>query len=154
MARTINKVELLGRVGIDPEMQYTPNGTAATKLRLATDRHRSNGETEADWHNVVCWDKLAEAVNDYVGKGQRIYVAGRLVNNSWEGRRRPAPPPHRGPRLGGCVPRRRERQRRHRRLPLLTRGPTAARGRPHLPGAPTRGRSPTTGGRPRYHSSR
>jgi len=109
MSRTINKVTLLGRVGTDPEMQYTPNGTAVTKLRLATDRNRSNGDitarsasspaarrlatdrnrsngdTETDWHSVVCWDKLAEAVNSYVGKGQRIYVDGRLVQNTWNG---------------------------------------------------------------------
>ena len=85
MARTINKVELLGRVGTDPEMQYTPNGTAVTKLRLATDRRRQDGETEADWHSIVCWGKQAEAVNEYVGKGDRIYVAGRLVQNTWEG---------------------------------------------------------------------
>ena len=85
MSRTINKVELLGRVGTDPEMQYTPNGTAVTKLRLATDRRRQDGEVEADWHNVVIWSKSAEAVNEYIGKGDRIYVAGRLVNNTWEG---------------------------------------------------------------------
>ena len=85
MSRTINKVTLLGRVGTDPEMQYTPNGTAVTKLRLATDRNRSNGDTETDWHSVVCWDRLAEAVNNYVGKGQRIYVDGRLVQNTWNG---------------------------------------------------------------------
>ena len=71
MSRIINRVTLLGRVGTDPEMQYTPNGTAVTKLRLATDRNRSNGDTETDWHSVVCWDKLAEAVNSYVAKGQR-----------------------------------------------------------------------------------
>ena len=85
MARTINKVELLGRVGTEPEMQYTPSGTAITKLRLATDRRRQDGETTADWHNIVCWSKTAEAVNTYVGKGERIYVAGRLVQNSWQG---------------------------------------------------------------------
>ena len=85
MAGTINRVELLGRVGTDPDMQYTPGGTAVTRLRLATDRKRSNGETETDWHNVVAWDRRAEAVNQYVGKGQRIYVAGRLAHNSWEG---------------------------------------------------------------------
>ena len=84
MARTINKVELLGRVGTDPEMQYTPNGTAITKLRLATDRRRQDGTAEADWHDVVCWSKTAEAVNEYVSKGNRVYVAGRLVQNSWQ----------------------------------------------------------------------
>ena len=84
MARTINKVELLGRVGIEPEMQYTPGGTAVTKLRLATDRYRKDGEGATDWHNIVCWAKTAEAVNEYVAKGDRVYVAGRLVQNSWE----------------------------------------------------------------------
>ena len=85
MARTVNKVELLGRVGTDPEMQYTPNGTAVTKLRLATDRRSQDGETTADWHNIVVWGKSGEAVNNYVQKGQRIYIAGRLVQSSWEG---------------------------------------------------------------------
>ena len=85
MSRTINKVELLGRVGVDPEMQYTPGGTAVTKLRLATDRYRKDAEPETDWHNIVVWSATAEAVNQYVAKGDRIYVAGRLVQNSWEG---------------------------------------------------------------------
>ena len=85
MARTINKVELLGRVGTDPEMIYTQSGTPVTKLRLATDRYRRDAEPETDWHNVVVWNGTAEAVNEYVSKGQRIYVAGRLVHNSWEG---------------------------------------------------------------------
>ena len=85
MARTINRVELLGRVGADPEMKYTASGTAVTQLRLATDRARKNTEDATDWHTVVVWDRLAEAVNQYVLKGQRIYVAGRLVQNSWEG---------------------------------------------------------------------
>ena len=85
MSRTVNKVELLGRVGTDPEMRYTPNGTAVTNLRLATDRYRRDGEDATDWHNIVLWDKQAEAVNEYIEKGGRIYVAGRLVQNSWEG---------------------------------------------------------------------
>ena len=84
MARTINKVELLGRVGTEPEMSYTPGGTAITKLRLATDRRRQDGQVEADWHAIVCWSRTAEAVNTYISKGQRIYVAGRLVQNSWQ----------------------------------------------------------------------
>ncbi len=85
MAKTINRVELLGRVGADPEMKYTANGTAVTQLRLATDRVRKGGESETDWHTVVVWDKLADAVAQYVQKGQRIYVAGRLAQNSWTG---------------------------------------------------------------------
>ena len=85
MAKTINKVELLGRVGSDPEMKYTASGIAVTQLRLATDRVRKGGEAETDWHSVVVWDKLADAVANYVEKGQRLYVAGRLVQNSWTG---------------------------------------------------------------------
>ena len=85
MAKTINRVELLGRVGADPEMRYTASGIAVTQLRLATDRARKNGESETDWHSVVAWDKLAEAVSQYVEKGQRLYVAGRLAQNTWEG---------------------------------------------------------------------
>ncbi|MXZ91014.1 MAG: single-stranded DNA-binding protein [Chloroflexi bacterium] len=85
MAKTINKVELLGRVGNDPEMRYTGSGIAVTQLRLATDRGRRDGEDATDWHTVVVWDKLGEAVAEYVEKGQRLYVAGRLVHSSWEG---------------------------------------------------------------------
>ena len=85
MPRTINRVELLGRVGTDPEMKYTQGGTAVTNLRLATDRYRRDGEDATDWHDVTCWAKLAEAVNEYVSKGDRLYVAGRLAQNSWEG---------------------------------------------------------------------
>ena len=85
MAKTINKVELLGRVGADPEMRYTASGIAVTQLRLATDRGRKNGEDATDWHTVVVWDKIGEAVAEFVEKGQRLYVAGRLVQSSWEG---------------------------------------------------------------------
>ena len=85
MAKSINKVELLGRVGADPEMKYTASGTAVTQLRLATDRVRKDGESDTDWHSIVVWDKLAEACANYVEKGQRLYVAGRLAQNSWTG---------------------------------------------------------------------
>ena len=85
MAKSINKVELLGRVGADPEMKYTASGIAVTQLRLATDRVRKGGESEADWHQIVVWDKLAEACANYVEKGQRLYVSGRLAQNSWTG---------------------------------------------------------------------
>ena len=85
MAKSINKVELLGRVGSDPEMKYTASGIAVTQLRLATDRVRKGGESETDWHRIVVWDKLAEACANYVEKGQRLYVAGCLAQNSWTG---------------------------------------------------------------------
>ena len=85
MARTINRVELLGRVGAEPEMRYTSNGTAVTNLSLATDRQRKDGESTTDWHRVVCWAKLAETINQYLAKGDRLYVTGRLVYDSYEG---------------------------------------------------------------------
>ena len=84
MSRTINRVELLGRVGADPDLKYSQNGTAICQLRVATDRRRQNGETEADWHSVVCWGKQAEAVAEYVRKGNRVYVAGSLAQNTFE----------------------------------------------------------------------
>ena len=84
MSRTINRVELLGRVGVDPELRQTQNGTSVVQLRLATDRRNGEGETQTDWHTVVCWAKQAEAVAEYVQKGERVYVAGRLQQQSWE----------------------------------------------------------------------
>ena len=84
MARTINRVELLGRVGVEPEMRYTQSGTAVTKLRLATDRRRQNGDSETDWHNVTCWGKVGEVVNEHVSKGDRVFVTGRLSYSSYE----------------------------------------------------------------------
>ena len=85
MARTINHVTLLGRVGTDPELRSTKSGTAVVQLRLATDRYsKSNETTETDWHSVVVWDKTAEAVARYVAKGDRVHVTGRLQQHSWQ----------------------------------------------------------------------
>ena len=85
MARTINHVTLLGRVGADPELRSTRSGTAVVQLRLATDRYsKSNETTETDWHSVVVWDKTAEAVDRYVAKGDRVHVTGRLQQHSWQ----------------------------------------------------------------------
>ena len=84
MSRTINRVELLGRVGGDPEMRQSQGGTPVTQFRMATDRRRQNGDTEADWHSVVCWGRQAEAVAEYVRKGNRLYVSGSLAQNSYE----------------------------------------------------------------------
>ena len=85
MSRTINRIEPLGRVGTDPELHQTRNGTTVCRLRLATDRRNgSGGETQTDWHNLVVWGKTAEAVAEYVQTGDRIYAAGRLGYDSWE----------------------------------------------------------------------
>ena len=125
MSRTINKVELLGRVGTDPEMQYTPGGTAVTKLRLATDRYHKDAENETDWHNIVCLGRHCggrEPVRrDGPARLRRGPPCPELVGGRPFDRLRagwPAPPPHRGTRLRGRVPRLqgRERHRRRRRL--------------------------------------
>ncbi len=84
MSRTINRVELLGRVGADPELRRTQGGTSVAQLRLATDRRNGEGESQTDWHSVVCWAKQAEAVAEYVRKGERVYVSGRLQQQHWE----------------------------------------------------------------------
>ncbi len=84
MARTINRVELLGRVGADPELRQTNGGTAVVQLRLATDRRSQNNESQTDWHTVVVWAKTAEAVAQYVRKDDRVHVTGSLRQHSWE----------------------------------------------------------------------
>ena len=94
-------------------MRYTASGTAVTQLRLATDRVRKGGESETDWHQVVVWDKLAEACANYVEKGQRLYVAGRQAQNSWTGDDGQRPLPHRDSRPGGGVPGLRPQRQQH-----------------------------------------
>ena len=86
MARTINHVTLLGRVGAAPELRQTKSGTAVVQLWLATDRYSksADAQSETDWHSVVVWGKTAEAVARYVGKGDRVHVAGRLQQHSWQ----------------------------------------------------------------------
>jgi single-strand DNA-binding protein len=85
MAFTLNRIELIGRLGRDPEMRYTPEGQAITTFSLATDR-RTRGGTETDWHRIVCWDKLAEVAGDYLTSGRLVFVAGRLIYREWEDR--------------------------------------------------------------------
>lgn len=79
MSTTINRVELLGRVGTAPALCTTASGTALTRVRLATDRRHRNGPAATDWHTVICWGQLAAAVTAHVRVGQRLYVSGKLV---------------------------------------------------------------------------
>ena len=84
----LNKVELIGRLGHDPEMRYTPNGQAVCNFSMATGRtYTSNGEkiTETEWHNITAWGKLAEIVNQYVKKGSKVLVEGRLTPDAASG---------------------------------------------------------------------
>lgn len=88
MARGLNKVLLIGRLGHDPEMRYTPSGKPLTKFRIASDRSwkTADGEkkTETEWFNVVAWGKLAEICNQYLAKGQQVYIEGRLHTRRWK----------------------------------------------------------------------
>jgi single-strand DNA-binding protein len=85
----LNKVMLIGNVGTDPEMRYTANGNAVTTFRLACSRNYTtpDGERkeETEWFNVVTWSKLAETCSQFLQKGRRAYVEGRLQTRSWEG---------------------------------------------------------------------
>ncbi len=83
----INKVILVGRLGRDPELRYTPSGTAVANFSMATDeRWSSNGETQSrtEWHNIVVWSKLAEICNQYLTKGRLVFIEGRLQTRDWE----------------------------------------------------------------------
>ena len=85
----LNKMLVIGNVGTDPDMRYTPNGNPVTSFRLATGRTytTSDGERREDteWFTVVAWNQLAEQVNQFLTKGRRVYVEGRLKSNSWTG---------------------------------------------------------------------
>jgi single-strand DNA-binding protein len=85
----LNKIMIIGNVGTDPEMRYTPNGNPVTSFRIATTRTYTpqDGERrqETEWFTVVAWNQLAEQVNQYLSKGRRAYVEGRLHSNSYQG---------------------------------------------------------------------
>jgi len=88
MGRGLNKVMIIGRMGRDPEMRYTPSGRPVTTFTIATSRtwNTSEGErrTETEWFNVVAWGNLAEICKQYLVKGQQVYVEGRLQSRQWE----------------------------------------------------------------------
>ena len=86
MAKSLNSVHLIGRTGREPSMRYASNGKPYTTFSLATDRwSKAEGQTEPDWHAIVCWDKLAEFANQYLSKGRLLYVSGRLSYRRWTG---------------------------------------------------------------------
>jgi single-strand DNA-binding protein len=84
----VNKVILVGNLGGDPEIRYTPNGTAVANFRIATTERFSNknGEKESrtEWHRIVAWGRLAEICNEYLKKGKQVYVEGRIQTRQWE----------------------------------------------------------------------
>ena len=88
MAKSLNKVQLIGNLTRDPEMRYTPQGTAVCTFGVATNRQWTTdaGEKkdEADFHNIVAWTKLAEICAQLLKKGRKVYVEGRLQTRSWQ----------------------------------------------------------------------
>jgi len=88
MARGLNKVMIIGNLGRDPEMRYTPNGTPVTSFSVAVGRSWTTPDGErkeaTEWFNVVAWRELAEICNQYLRKGGRVYIEGSLQTRSWE----------------------------------------------------------------------
>ena len=88
MAKSVNKVILIGNLGKDPELKHTSSGTAMAKFTLATnERYKDkNGEWQdkTEWHNVVLWQRLAEIAAEYLKKGRSVYIEGRLQTREWE----------------------------------------------------------------------
>jgi len=86
---SLNKLTVIGNLGTDPEMRFTPGGNPVTSFRIATTRTyvTSEGERrqETEWFTVVTWSKLAETCNQFLSKGRRAYVEGRLRTHTWEG---------------------------------------------------------------------
>lgn len=89
MARGVNKVILIGNLGSDPEVRYTPDGVPVANFNLATseswnDRNTGERQERTEWHRLVLWRKLAEVAQQYLKKGSRIYVEGKLQTRSWD----------------------------------------------------------------------
>ncbi len=87
MAQSLNKIMLIGYVGRDAEVKYTNTGMAVMKFSLATDQNQKdqngNWQRTTTWHDIVCFDKLAENMKDFVKKGRRVYVEGRLSKRDY-----------------------------------------------------------------------
>ncbi len=88
MSRGLNKIMIIGNLGRDPEMRYTPSGRPVTTFSVGTSRswNAADGERreETEWFNVVAWGNLAEICKQYLSKGQQVYVEGRLQTRRWE----------------------------------------------------------------------
>ena len=88
MARSLNRVQLIGNLTRDPELRYTPNGTAVCSFGVATNRNWTTdaGEKkdEAEFHNIVAWNKLAELCSQFLLKGSKVFVEGRLATRTWQ----------------------------------------------------------------------
>jgi single-strand DNA-binding protein len=87
---SVNKVILIGNLGKDPELRYTPGGAAVVNFPIATNERwkdkSGQPQERTEWHNIVLWGRLAEVANDYLKKGSSVYIEGRLQTRSWEDR--------------------------------------------------------------------
>jgi single-strand DNA-binding protein len=85
---SVNKVILIGNLGRDPEVRYTPSGTAVANFSLATTENWTNKEgqkeSRTEWHRVVAWGRLGEICGEYLSKGRQVYIEGRIRTNEWE----------------------------------------------------------------------
>ena len=88
MARSLNRVQLIGNLTRDPELRYTPQGTAVVTFSVATNRQwrteSGDQKDEAEFHRIVAWDKLAEICSQFLKKGRQVYVEGRLQTRRWQ----------------------------------------------------------------------
>src|SRR5579884_196071 len=88
MSGSINKVILIGRLGKDPEVKYTSNGSPVAKFTLATDEvykdRAGEQQRRTEWHNIVAWNKLAEICGEYLTKGKQVYIEGSIRSRQWE----------------------------------------------------------------------
>ena len=88
MSGSVNKVILIGRLGKDPEVKYTPSGAPVAKFSLATDEvfkdHSGEQQKRTEWHNIVAWNKLAEICGQYLTKGKQVYIEGSIRSRQWE----------------------------------------------------------------------
>jgi len=84
----VNKVILVGNLGADPQIRYTPQGTAVANFSLATTErfNNKNGERESrtEWHRIIAWGRLAEICNEYLKKGKQVYIEGRIQTRQWD----------------------------------------------------------------------
>ena len=88
MSGSINKVMLIGRLGRDPEIKYTPSGAPVAKFSLATDEvfkdRAGEQQRRTEWHTIVAWNKLAEICGEYLTKGKQVYIEGSIRSRQWE----------------------------------------------------------------------
>ena len=88
MSRSVNKVILIGHLGKDPEVKFTPSGMPVAKFSIATsDRHKDkdgNWQERTDWHNLVAFQRTAEIIGEYCKKGSQIFIEGKLQTSSWD----------------------------------------------------------------------